>query len=684
MLPIRASIILSWLSVGVLRTSAVALPIDPAVLAAEGVDEPKPVAQPFAQAARPASQATTFDRAGWTATADSAQPGFPASNVLDGDTGTFWHTKYNPDDPLPHRITIDMKTSHNINGLTYLPRQDGQFNGNIGQHIIETSTNNNNYVVVAKGTWEDDNAQKQAYFSTVAARYVRITANTEAGGRGTWTSAAEINVLAAATGPAAPAGKGQWSPTINFPIVPVSGAIQHDSGKLLTWSSYAPDVFTGNNGGQTFTSTYDPATGIVSQRIVTNTGHDMFCPGISMAFDGRIIVTGGNNAEKTSIYSPNADAWFGAPNMQISRGYQSSATLSDGRIFVIGGSWSGGQGGKNGEIYNPTANTWTLLPGCPVAPMLTADSQGIFRQDNHGWLFGWKNGYVFQAGPAKNMNWYGTTGTGSQRGAGTRAADTDSMDGNAVMYDAVAGKILTLGGSPDYQSSQATANAHIITIGAPNTNPTVVQINPMYAARAFGNAVVLPDGKVFIVGGQTYAQPFSDDTAILIPELWDPATTRFIQLAPQAVARVYHSIALLLGDGTVFSGGSGLCGDCDTNHFDGQIYSPPYLFQADGVTRAARPVITGTSATVFKYGSTFTATTNGGVATFSLIRYGTNTHTVDTDQRRIPLPPAGNNGNTYTLRLPNDPGVLLPGFYWLWAINGAGVPSVGTTVRVTL
>lgn len=31
------------------------------------------------------------------------------------------------------------------------------------------------------------------------------------------------------------------------------------------------------------------------------------------------------------------------------------------------------------------------------------------------------------------MNWYGTTGTGSQASAGLRAADTDSMDGNAVM-----------------------------------------------------------------------------------------------------------------------------------------------------------------------------------------------------------------------------------------------------------
>ena len=66
-------------------------------------------------------------------------------------------------------------------------------------------------------------------------------------------------------------------------------------------------------------------------------------------------------------------------------------TLSNGNLFTIGGSWSGGHGGKDGktlksydvsipvllvltqkpgEIYNVTADTWTLLPGAPVAPML--------------------------------------------------------------------------------------------------------------------------------------------------------------------------------------------------------------------------------------------------------------------------------------------------------------------------
>ena len=76
------------------------------------------------------------------------------------------------------------------------------------------------------------------------------------------------------------------------------------------------------------------------------------------------------------------------------------------------------------------------------------------------------------------------------------------MCGNAIMYDALNGKILTVGGSPNYQNSDATANAHVITIGTPGSAPSVVTIASMAYARAFANAVVLPDGKVFITGGQ--------------------------------------------------------------------------------------------------------------------------------------------------------------------------------------
>ena len=44
---------------------------------------------------------------------------------------------------------------------------------------------------------------------------------------------------------------------------------------------------------------------------------------------------------------------------------QASTLLSDGRVFTNGGSWNGGIGIKNGEIWSE-AEGWKWIPGCVV------------------------------------------------------------------------------------------------------------------------------------------------------------------------------------------------------------------------------------------------------------------------------------------------------------------------------
>ena len=629
------------------------------------------------------SARTLLSRAGWSATADSSQDVHVPGNLLDGDTTDYWHTEWAPvAAPLPHMVTIDMgSVISNVDSLYYLPRQDGSPNGNIGSYQISVSVDGTAFNQVTSGIWADNQSQKEAFFIPTSARYIRLTALTEAGNRGPWSSGTEINVSNGGGYIPPPNGLGKWGPTVDFPLVPVAASIQPFTGKVVVWSSWSPKTFSANLG-QTVTALYDHlGSKTVTQRIVTNTGHDMFCPGISIDANGRTLVTGGDTSQKASIYSPSTDSWSSAANMNIPRGYQASATCSDGRIFTIGGSWSGGLGGKNGEIYDPKANTWSLLPGCPVAPMLTNDAQGIWRQDNHGWLFGWKDGSVFQAGPSIAMNWYGTGGSGSQNGVGSRASDGDSMCGNAVMFDAVAGKILTVGGSPDYQNAGATNAAHLITIGNPGSTPQVTTLNSMAYPRIFHNSVVLPDGTVFTSGGQSIGNPFYDTNLEFTPELWNPATNRFTQLVPNSTPRVYHSFALLMQDGTVMCGGGGLCDTCSANHFDAQIYTPQYLLNADG-SPATRPVITFASANTVVPGNTITVNTNTAVTSMSLIRYGSATHTVNTDQRRIPLTLTSAGTNSYKVTIPNDYGIALPGFWMLFAMNGNGVPSMAVSIKI--
>ncbi|KXH41988.1 kelch domain-containing protein [Colletotrichum simmondsii] len=497
-----------------------------------------------------------------------------------------------------------------------------------------------------------------------------------------------------------PAVQGKWGDLIRLPVIPVAAYIvpsYPEPSRLLFFSSWGVDAF-GGASGMTQYGDYNFATGEISERAVTNTHHDMFCPAISQLQDGRIVIQGGSDAEAVSIYDPATNNFTRGPDLKVARGYQTSTLLSSGKIFTIGGAYSGKREGKNGEVYDPEANEWTYLPGADVTPILTNDHEGIWREDNHAWLFGWKNNSIFQAGPGKDQHWFGIEGTGSVTKAATRD-DDDAMCGTWVMYDAVAGKILSAGGSPDYTDSDATVHAHITTIGEPGTPSEVERVADMAFPRGFANAVVLPDGQVLVTGGQRKSLVFTNTDGILIAELFNPETKEWKQMAPMAVPRNYHSVAILMPDATVFTGGGGLCyvqqilgstAGCDktVDHADGEIFEPPYLYNADG-TKAARPVVSGVTEEAVKAGATITFSVEGVEAggkgaKVTLIRTGSVTHSSNTDQRRIPLDNVQVDGQSFSAKLPEDYGILLPGFYYLFVSNAQGTPSIAKTLHVVL
>lgn len=120
------------------------------------------------------------------------------------------------------------------------------------------------------------------------------------------------------------------------------------------------------------------------------------------------------------------------------------------------------------------------------------------------------------------------------------------------------------------------------------------------------------------------------------------------------------------------------------DHFDGEIFSPPYLFTPSG-SLATRPAISQLSASRAIVGAKITVTLSNNLAgaSFSMVRMGSATHSINSDQRRVPLSnvQAGTAGS-YTIRLPNDSGVLLPGPWYLFAMSKEGVPSVARTVYI--
>ena len=134
-----------------------------------------------------------------TATASSANNGYPASNAVDGNVTTLWHSQFSPvHDPLPISLTIDLGSAQTVTGLTYQPRLDGTITGTITAYTVEVSSDGVTFTQAASpGAWTQDALLKSVQIAPVQARYVRLTATQAAFG---YASAAEVAV---ATNPGA-------------------------------------------------------------------------------------------------------------------------------------------------------------------------------------------------------------------------------------------------------------------------------------------------------------------------------------------------------------------------------------------------------------------------------------------------------------------------------------------------
>jgi galactose oxidase len=234
--------------------------------------------------------------------------------------------------------------------------------------------------------------------------------------------------------------------------------------------------------------------------------------------------------------------------------------------------------------------------------------------------------------------------------------------------------------TPDAKSGTPTATAEMIDLMA--TSPAWGSAGSMAQPRRHLNATVLPDGTVLVTGGVS-GGGFNDlASAVHTPELWDPAKpTTWTALAPNSVDRGYHSVSLLLPDGTVLHGASGdaMVPGTSTpypaqrNH---EIFHPPYLF------RGARPVITDAPVDV-TYNADFKVTTPNAaqVTAVRWIHLGTVTHAFDQSARANTLT-FTQQSDGVSVTAPDSPNKAPPGHYMLFILNRNGVPSAGRIVHI--
>ena len=123
-----------------------------------------------------------------------------AENSFDNNPSTFWHTEWLTSDPShPHEIQIDLGANYDIDGFQYLPRQDGEVNGRIGQYEFYISDNPSQWgSPVVSGSFPNTSSEQEVIFSRRTGRFIRLRALTEVNGE-PWTTIAEINVIGASS-----------------------------------------------------------------------------------------------------------------------------------------------------------------------------------------------------------------------------------------------------------------------------------------------------------------------------------------------------------------------------------------------------------------------------------------------------------------------------------------------------
>lgn len=460
--------------------------------------------------------------------------------------------------------------------------------------------------------------------------------------------------------------KGSFGPVSAWPLIPIHVALLPD-GRVL---SYGTDA-KGNQTGQFIYDVWDPTRGTAAASHLTlpnTTGTDTFCSGqVVLPASGAVLLTGGdktvNGTRNFSVndvnlfdYARTALYSAGQPMANL-RWYPSVLTTARGEVLVMGGR-------SAPDAFVPTPEVYT--EGVGWRSLGAAASNDAYGTRNWSYPRGWvaPSGKVFIA-----TIWGGTYFL-SPEGAGQLTQTRLTLPEGSVYLPSVMyrpGKILAL-----RKLNKA------LSIDLNGASPVAKSVTGVGQDRYHASATVMADGKVFVQGGS-----FIDNVAngvAYTAKIWNPDTSAWSTAATATKMRLYHSVSLLLPDATVLTAGGGAPGP-QTN-LNAEIFTPPYLYNPTlAGTLATRPTITAAPSTV-TWGGVASVTTNvTRISKVALVKTGSATHTLDFDQRYVPLTYTS-AGTSLSVNLPASPNVAPPGFYMLFVFNSAGVPSVAKIVRL--
>ncbi|HEU0087587.1 MAG TPA: FG-GAP-like repeat-containing protein [Pseudonocardiaceae bacterium] len=411
---------------------------------------------------------------------------------------------------------------------------------------------------------------------------------------------------------------------------------------------------------------------------------DLFCCGHAHLPDGRVLAAGGTEQydpflglRQAAIFDPTAGppdpasptgaagAWLHAPDMAGGRWYPTLVPLGDGHVLTVSGLGSDGNLNVVPEIY--LGGSWKSLPPSKRWPL-------------YGHLFLLADGRVFYSGGQYGSNEgvhpavWNTTNNTTVDVAGLPEEHLRNQSASVLLPPAQDQRVMIIGGGAfdAHHVASATATTAIADLAA--TKPQYRAAAPLHTARMHLCAVLLPDRTVLVNGGARMAEMAAQ--AAFEAEIYHPTSNVWTVGAASRVPRLYHSVSLLMPDGKVITAGSNPARKVEELRIE--VYWPPYLFAGPRPTCAP-------ARTEVHYGESLTAQVPDAAALGSacLIRVGIATHSANVEHRLVDVGHQVTGPDEISLTMPAAGNVAPPGWYLLFVVTKAGVPSPGVGLHLS-
>lgn len=464
-----------------------------------------------------------------------------------------------------------------------------------------------------------------------------------------------------------PNGGGEWQGVQDWPLLSIHAIIMPNF-EIMT---YGTDT-TGIQSAQFVYDVWNYETN-THYLLPNRTGTDLFC---SVPFyvpeTGKVVISGGDTrgdapntgVNDANVYDPGARTLqpLDTGDMHYARWYATAVTLSNGKVALLGGLDGNGEGVGQVEVYTPGVGFKELIGVTPAQVDILSEA----------WFY--PRAYPTSDGRVVVLSNYAD---------GTLHMLDPSGDGALEYYGDVDFTVSPRHSTVMYGEDKAaflTTDGSLWTLDFSGDTPVSTFIADLGPTRNFGNMMILPTGELLIVGGTDVSTTTDYGTPSKGAISWNPATGIVSYLESEALARLYHSTALLLPDGSVMSLGGGAPGPID--NLNAERFRPDYLYDDSGQPAERLVILEAPKDVVQQSDIRFRVSDASAVDRVTMVKNGSVTHTFNMETRFQELSFTV-DAEGYIVATPSaNSNVFTPGGWMLFVLDDVGVPSHAASVLV--